>query len=344
MSKPLKVGLIDGDMVAFSHSAAEEYGKEEDDISFTHIQMGMDAKLEYLKRRLNLDVMYVFISGDDNFRFVINPDYKANRNGVWRPTNLNNAKAHLRTCWDAMSMRGLEADDLIACFARYNYTVTTGKHNKIRTLSKPEKWPEGTQIYVCSLDKDLKQIPSINYSWETSTKGEKTETVKGFGEIRVIIKGAGKTPKKEVKGVGTKFFLWQLLTGDGTDGVIGCGIKVKKIYQSGKKAGQEYEKREGIGAMEAFDILNDCTSYSQGLQRVITQYKRVFGTSWEQALITSGRQLYMVNTIIDSDKALMWHFNGLLKIYFDLGDQKLVRLIDGNWVDANIETEELAAA
>jgi 5'-3' exonuclease len=321
MSK-LRVGLIDGDMIAFGHSAAEEYGKEDADISFTHIQMSMDAKLEYLKNRLKLDLMYVFISGDDNFRFVINPEYKANRDGVWRPANLDNAKAHLRTCWDAMSMRGLEADDLIACFARYSYDVILGKHNKIRHIGKPEKWPEGTEIYICSLDKDLKQIPSINYRWETTSKGEKKETISGFGTLKLIINATGKTVKKEVKGVGTKFFLWQLLTGDNTDGIIGCGKKVKKIYQSGKKIGQEYEKREGVGAIEAYELLEKCACYKDGLHVVISQYKRIFGSEWHNALVTAGRQLYMVNTIIE-DKALLWHFDGT-KEYYDLVNQRII--------------------
>ncbi|MFZ4217043.1 hypothetical protein ACEV6Q_04155 [Enterobacter ludwigii] len=321
MSKPIRVGLIDGDMICFAHAAAEEYGKEDSEISFQRIQMSMDSKLEYLKRRLKLDLMYVFISGDDNFRFVINHEYKSNRDGVWRPTNLENAKAHLRTCWDAMSMRGLEADDLIACFARYSYNVILGKHNKIRHIGNPEKWPENTEIIICSLDKDLKQIPSTNYRWETPSKGEKFEKISGFGELNLIINGMGKTTKKEVKGKGTKFFLWQLLTGDNTDGIIGCGVKTKKVYKSGKKAGEEYEKREGIGAIEAYELLHPCNSYKEGMLIVIAQYRRVFGKSWEDALVKAGRQLYMVNTIID-DKALMWHFNGT-KEYFDLNEQRL---------------------
>lgn len=343
MSKPIRIGLIDGDMIAFAHSAAEEYGKEDSDISFNHIAMSMDAKLEYLKRRLKLDIMHVFISGDENFRFVINPEYKANRNGVWRPTNLVNAKAHLRTCWDAMSMHGLEADDLIACFARYTYDINFGKHNKIKSLNNPTSHPEGTEIYVCSLDKDLKQIPSINYRWETPSKGEKKEVVSGFGSIKLIINSTGKTVKKDIKGVGTKFFLWQLLTGDNTDGVIGCGVKAKKVYQSGKKAGQEYEKREGVGAIEAYEILKSCTNYVDGLNKVIVQYKRVFGRGWESALLRAGRQLYMCNTIIDGNKAMMWSINGNNKEYFDLQNQELVKFVDGNWISTIKQAEVIAA-
>lgn len=323
----MKVGLIDGDMVAFSHSAAEEYGKEEHEVNFHHICNSMDSKIEFLMKRLKLDKVLVFLSGDDNYRFVINDEYKANRDGVWRPANLKNAKAHLRTVWNAYTMHGLEADDLIAIFAKSNYDIVEGKFHIIKELNNPVPWGADDELIVCSLDKDLKQIGgTTNYRWETGSQGEKKEKVSGFGDLHLIIKtsGNGKTKKKEVKGLGTKFFLWQLLTGDGTDGIIGCGISTTTIYKSGAKAGQERKLRVGIGAIEAFEILEKCTDYRSGLLEVIKCYQRIFGVDWEANLVKAGRQLYMTNTIKDGHFARMWHFRPIVE-WFDLQKQEIIR-------------------
>ncbi|MBI0275430.1 hypothetical protein I6H07_06220 [Hafnia alvei] len=332
MAESRNILLVDGDMVAFSHAAAEEYGKEDGDISFSRIQMSIDSKMEFMTRRLKADKVITFMSGDNNFRFAINPKYKANRDGVWRPQNLKNAKAHMQTCWDACRMNGLEADDLLSCFAKYHYEPNMGKRGLIKTLEHLGfKNPED-KIYIASHDKDLKQISATAYAWETQTKGEKLVEVSGFGELHVIIKDNGKVKKKEVKGCGPKFFLWQMLTGDSTDGVMGCGVSETKVYKSGAKCGQEYQKRVGIGAIEAFELLVDSKTYAEGLNIVIKQYARVFGNNWEKELLISGRLLYMVNNIVDGNKALMWHYDTSVKHYFDLKEQKLVIPHNGEWV------------
>ncbi|MBG6242969.1 MAG: hypothetical protein EKE20_14625 [Candidatus Symbiopectobacterium sp. Dall1.0] len=326
--------LVDGDMVAFSHSAAEEYGKEDEDISFSRIQNSMDAKLEYISKRLQADEVKVFLSGHKNFRFVINKEYKSNRDGVWRPFNLENAKAHLKTCWDAYSMDGVEADDLLSCFAKFDYEIELGKFNKIQKLTN--KGRHDNKVYIASLDKDLAQVGCTLYQWETPHKGEKQIHVEGFGELNLIIKDNGKSKKKEVKGTGAKFFLWQLLVGDGTDGILGCGRREENTYKTGKKAGQRYLKRVGVGAVEAYELLKNCQTYPEGLRTVMSQYITRFGSEWKNELISNGRLLYMVNNITDGNKALMWHYNTDVKEYFDLKRQCLVVPVEGDWVDIKI--------
>lgn len=334
VSKKKILLLVDGDMVAFSHAAAEEYGKEPQDISFAKIQASMDSKMDFMSKRLEATKTICCISGDTNMRHVISPDYKANRDGVWRPENLKNAKAALMTCWDGLKMDGIEADDLIAMLARFDYEMVMGKRGLIKELIY-KGLNTYDEVIIATLDKDLAQLGKSNpagngptikhYRWETQHSGEKLTTVTGFGELKCIIKTDSKgRKKKEIKGNGAKFFLWQLLTGDGTDGVLGCGIRETAVWKSGAKCGQEYQKRFGVGAVEAFELLDNIDSYADGLKVIFTQYIIRFGDGWQEQLLINGRLLYMANMVDEGHKVRMWHYDSRIVDHFDLKLNKLV--------------------
>ncbi len=325
--------LVDGDMVAFSHAAAEEYGKELEDVNFAKIQMSMDSKMKFILDRLGATDYFTTMSGSENMRDAITDDYKANREGVWRPHNLKNAKAHLLVAWNGIAKEGLEADDLMAMLARHEYELVMGKRNQIKEMIYvgPNTYDE---VYIVSLDKDLRQVGRIggkgpvikHYQWERESQGigEKIIPVEDFGELKVIVKPSGKSQKKEVKGHGPKFFLWQLLTGDSTDGVIGCGKQVQAMYKSGAKAGQSYSKREGVGAIEAYETLKDCTSYAQGLEMVKRQYVLHFADGWQKALLKAGRLMYMAHMVDDGHLVRLWHFDGKTTDRYDLKEKRVV--------------------
>jgi hypothetical protein len=324
--------LVDGDMVAFSHCAAEEYGKEPEDVSFAKIQMSIDSKMKFLTERLGATEVITFLSGSDNLRFDISADYKANRDGVWRPENLKNAKAYLQVAWNGYSFPYLEADDLMAMFCRHEYEMVCGKRNVIKELihKGPATYDE---IVVASLDKDLRQVgrlvptgPKIvHYQWERESQGigEKRTVVEGYGELHCIVKQSGKTKKKEIKGVGPKFFLWQMLTGDGTDGVIGCGVREERMYKTGAKSGEMYMKRDGVGAVAAFEILDKTTTYAEGLKAVIAQYIMRFADGWEEELLKTGRLVYMNHMVDDGHLVRLWHYKGVTDRY-DLKEHRII--------------------
>lgn len=336
MGKKTKLLLIDGDMIAFSHCAAEEYGKEPEDISFAKIQMSMDSKMEFLSKRLGATEVITLISGDTNMRHVIDPAYKANRDGVWRPDNLKNAKAHLMVAWNGLRMEGLEADDLMAMFARHDYEPVMGKLNRIKELI--HKGPcTYDEVIIASLDKDLRQVgrlipngngPKItHYQWERESQGigEKSIVVEGFGDLRCIIKTDSKgTKKKEIKGEGPKFFLWQLLTGDSTDGVMGCGYQEERIYKSGKKCGETYLRRNGVGSVEAFETLEHINDYAAGLKAVAAKYIMYFADGWKDELVRNGRQLYMAHMVDEGHYVRLWHYDGKTVDRFDLKENRIV--------------------
>lgn len=287
-------GLVDGDMIAFSCCAALEYGLDNPaDVNFNQIAEVMDNKLIFLKRYLGIKKLRVFLSDKYNFRYDVAHDYKSNRDGVWRPYNLANAKAHLIAFWNAEQEYGLEADDLMAIH-----------QDKVNNTT-----------VIITLDKDLKQVPGCHYSWERKDIGEKKQIVTSLGHLELNVKertSGGKTTRtKEIKGDGFLFFMHQLLIGDPTDGVMGCGKRELKTVKSGKNAGNQVERRVGIGAVESYEALKDCKTKSEAFQKVRHLYQCIHEPEdWKNELLKNARLVHMLDKMPDEHGVItLWHFN-----------------------------------
>jgi len=321
--------LIDGDLLIFSSCAAIEYGKEAKDINFSQIANNIDARIMNMKRRLGAKRVRVFLSGADNFRFVVQPDYKANRKDAWKPYNLPNAQAYVTTMYDAELKDGLEADDLL-CMAQKDDDSTV----------------------IATIDKDIPQYHGWHYSWETQHRGERLYKVVGEGELNIELRG--KQKKKEVKGNGQRFFFWQLLTGDPTDGIMGCGKRATKVFKSGKNIGKQYQSRDGVGAIAAYDLLKFAITPAKCLKIVMAQYRKRFGDEWETQLLMNGRCLYMVNEQ-QGDQVQLWHWMSVLRTLDDAAEfanlrnititaEKMLKVRDnkmnGSWFGLTSQTIE----
>lgn len=118
---------------------------------------------------------------------------------------------------------------------------------------------------IASIDKDLDMIPGWHYNW----KHDKLYNVDS--------RTAGKN------------FYKQLLTGDSTDNILGCGEKRLHVYKTGKKAGQEYMKRVGIGPKQADGIIRDAEDeedlYWEILECYADYYERPFEAMMENATL-----------------------------------------------------------
>jgi len=84
----------------------------------------------------------IFLSGKKkpNFRRVLNPDYKANRDTIEKPYWLPFCLDYLEGAWVAEYIQGAEADDALGYFQTDN-TV------------------------ICTIDKDLDMIPGEHYNF-----------------------------------------------------------------------------------------------------------------------------------------------------------------------------------
>lgn len=183
----MTISLVDADLVAYRCAASAEYEPEE-----IAIFRARDLMTRLLYETSSEDYM-AFLTGANNFRKKINPEYKANRKDTPKPKWLESCREYLVTEWNAKVTDGNEADDELGIWLN--------------------KSPENS--IIVSLDKDLLQIPGRHYSWEINgTNGGKQWTRPA--ESRII------SPRE-----GQFNFYWQLVMGDRSDNVEGFDGKMR---------------------------------------------------------------------------------------------------------------------
>ncbi len=104
----------------------------------------------------------VFLGGSENFRYAIDPEYKANRKNTVRPLWLEPVREMLITSWGATICDGIEADDALGIASDAFDTI------------------------IASVDKDLLQIPGYHYnivSAETLYMDEHTARVNLYTQL-----------------------------------------------------------------------------------------------------------------------------------------------------------------
>jgi 5'-3' exonuclease len=149
----------------------------------------IDNSLEDLRDTHGMPVKSytTFISGNDekpNFRLKIDPEYKANRDPLHKPTYLNEIKEYLVKNHQGYLTQGCEADDFFG-------------HAQTDAIRK------GLTPIIISIDKDLKQLSGFHYNlvkkeltqissseaslifWRQMLEGDAVDNIKG-------IKGIGK--------------------------------------------------------------------------------------------------------------------------------------------------------
>ena len=171
----MTTALIDGDIVAYRAAASAE----KDSLEIALIRAGRTMK--DIVSVVGANEIKTYLSGSRNFRHDICPEYKANRRDMVRPQWLNQTKEYLVTEWGAEVTDGYEADDALGIASTEN----------------------GGQAYVCSIDKDLLQIPGLHYNFVNSE----------FSEINEI--------------EGWKNFYSQIVLGDRGDNVPGYDGKMR---------------------------------------------------------------------------------------------------------------------
>lgn len=132
----------------------------------------------------------IYLTGEDNFREKIYPEYKANRKDAPKPTHLLAIREYLVEHWGAIVVDGQEADDALATEQSAAYQA----HHKLSSSS---------ETVICSQDKDLLMIPGWHYNWGSEARGI--------------------APKLQwvTEEQGIRSFYKQLLTGDSVDNIPG---------------------------------------------------------------------------------------------------------------------------
>lgn len=164
------MALIDGDIVAMRCAFSAE-----GETKSTFAKARANTMIEEILNDVGADEFKIYLSGKDNFRYKIYPEYKANRLDQTRPQWEKETKEYLEREWGAITVNGCEADD---------YLGWHGMEGRPWTI-------------ICTIDKDLDQIPGRHYNFVTKE--------------HYVISESG----------GLRNFYYQCLVGDTADGVKG---------------------------------------------------------------------------------------------------------------------------
>jgi 5'-3' exonuclease len=126
--------LIDGDIVAYRCAASAEGDPVEIALKRT------DNLLNEILQSVSATTFKCYLTGSDNFRKEIFPDYKANRTQP-KPRHLEACREYLCTEYGAIVTDGHEADDALGM-----------------------DQTEDTSV-ICSIDKDLLQVPGNHFNF-----------------------------------------------------------------------------------------------------------------------------------------------------------------------------------
>jgi len=126
---------IDADLVAYRCAATVTEDLEKD-VAFYR----MDVLIQQIIEATDGQSYTLFLTGKNNFRKKINPEYKANRKDTVPPIYLQDCRKYLVDNHSAIMSDGCEADDLLGMNQEDN-------------------------CILCSLDKDLRMIPGRHYNW-----------------------------------------------------------------------------------------------------------------------------------------------------------------------------------
>lgn len=191
------LALIDSDTPVFATAIVSE------DVSESIAKSRLDLTIRNIVKGSECTDYKLFVSGGNNFRYDIDPTYKANRTGSdpkWREA----LRLHLIKEWNAYECVGFESDDMCGV----------------------EQKEDGSTCIV-AIDKDLLQVPGLHYSWPITRKG----TIVREGLFREISKEEG-----------MRRFFTQALTGDTSDnikGIYGIGPKKAEKILSGCRTEEE---------------------------------------------------------------------------------------------------------
>jgi len=216
-----RIALIDGDIVAFRCASSCEPSlknpsSENESIAISRTNELLDRILSTVATK----EYHIFVSGSENFRKILYPDYKRNRDDIPKPRHLVALHNFLVTEWGAEVTGGYEADDGIGI----EFT---------RLLQERDPFSHDAPI-ICSIDKDFRQISGLHYNF-----------VKDVFE--------------EISDEEASLAFWShMLIGDTSDnvrGVAGIGkVKSKRLLQGLLPEEQEARVRSAYGDPERFAL------------------------------------------------------------------------------------------
>jgi 5'-3' exonuclease len=113
-----------------------------------HVLHSVKQVLKGILKSTHADEYTVFLTGEDQWRPKIFPDYKISRRDRPKPYYLARVREYMCDWWNAQIIQGDEADDAMA----------------IAQMADPNE-----DTIICTIDKDLLMVPGLHYNF---VKGE----------------------------------------------------------------------------------------------------------------------------------------------------------------------------
>ena len=137
------INLLDADLIAYRSAASCEPTKAKPHLEPPEVAIWrLHDMIERICLATNSSEIECYIGGSDNFRYKIYPEYKANRTKE-KPHYLEACREMLVTQYKATVVNYMETDDALG-IAQTKYDGNSR---------------------ICSLDKDLLQVPGSHYNW-----------------------------------------------------------------------------------------------------------------------------------------------------------------------------------
>lgn len=113
--------IIDGDHISYRASSSCEPTKAKPFLEPPEVAIWrVNDLMTRILLELNSKQYELYISGEDNFRKKIYPEYKQNRTKP-PPTYLQNCREHMIMEWGAKIVNGMEVDDMCGIRMHYLY-------------------------------------------------------------------------------------------------------------------------------------------------------------------------------------------------------------------------------
>ena len=196
------IALIDGDIVAYRCAASCEPTKLKPQLESREDAIGrLEGLMQDIIHDTDSSSYSVYLGGANNFRKALDSTYKATRTTP-PPTYLADCKQYLVEHWNAEIADNCEADDMLGIRQTdtYNYLQMYGEDGY---LSDGVYLPKIPETVICSIDKDLLQIPGYHYNF---VKKEYTHVTETQGWVN---------------------FFTQMIMGDKSDNVMGYDGKAR---------------------------------------------------------------------------------------------------------------------
>lgn len=192
--------LVDGDMIAYRAAASCEPTKDKPEREPLESAIFRANDLLYrINNTVASEGYRIFLSGSRNFRKILYPEYKANRDGIPKPEYLDTIRELLVREWEAEICDGYEADDGIG-IAHNENTIIVSNDKDFKQLSgehyNPVKKVDGVttdEFEVVSSEE------AAGYFYTQMLVGDASDNIRGvdgIGKVRAGRLLLGKSPEE----------------------------------------------------------------------------------------------------------------------------------------------------